>query len=61
MNIVTFTKKNKKKQTNKKQQQQKQQNFTDQGSDHFALWTMGRSDRFNIGLTRNECYQTFYK
>ena len=21
---------------------------------HFALWTMGRSDRFNIGLIRNE-------
>ena len=27
--------------------------ITDQSGHHFALWTMGRSDRFNIGLTRN--------
>ena len=27
--------------------------ITDQSGHHFALWTMGRSYRFNIGLTRN--------
>ena len=27
--------------------------ITDQSGHHFALWTMGRSDRFSIGLTRN--------
>ena len=28
-------------------------NITDQSSHHFELWAMGRSDRFNIGLTPN--------
>ena len=28
--------------------------ITDQSGHHFALWTMGRSDRFNTGLTRND-------
>ena len=27
--------------------------ITYQSGHHFALWTLGRSDRFNIGLTRN--------
>ena len=27
--------------------------ITDQSGHHFALWTMGRSDRFNTVLTRN--------
>ena len=27
--------------------------ITDQSGHQFALWTMGRSDRFYIGLTRN--------
>ena len=26
----------------------------DQSGHHFALWMMGRSDRFNIGLTHND-------
>ena len=35
-------------------QDKKIHSITDQSGHHFALRTMGRSDRFNIGLTCND-------